>query len=36
MKTIPQTPVTQTGLKVKTSIKAGGLTLNHNQSVVRG
>ena len=25
-----------TGLKVRTNVKAGGVGLNHNQSVVRG
>jgi hypothetical protein len=31
-----KTTTTTQGLKVRTSIKAGGMGLNHNQTLVRG
>ena len=33
--TRPQTPVQAPALKVKTHLKAGGLTSNHNETLVR-
>jgi hypothetical protein len=36
MKSDTKTQTTTTGLKVRTSVRAGGFTTNHNQTVARG
>ena len=36
MKTTTKTQASSNSLKVKTSLKAGGIGINHNQTLVRG